>query len=225
MAAALERNGPIRCIFPVRTVRLLSRGGGAADRPAALGQRRDRPGDLAAPRSPLGCRLCGARCLDRHGVVELWRLDLAVVRGRAAVSVIAPLARGWHWSGSGNRTRSVSAKLARPVGPAGEAVMAEVFLLAVILVGVKGVGIGTVEVSWGLQVSWRSRAFAGILDLGLDCDGARCASLPSPSRDRKALKDGQMSSRRSSGPIGSFVSQGRETAPASSFRNSASPSA
>ena len=30
--------------------------------------------------------------------------------------------------------------------------MAEVFLLAVILVGIKGVGIGTVEVTWGLPV-------------------------------------------------------------------------
>ena len=34
----------------------------------------------------------------------------------------------------------------------GKLAMAEVFLLAVILVGIKGVGIGMVEVTWGLPV-------------------------------------------------------------------------
>jgi hypothetical protein len=34
----------------------------------------------------------------------------------------------------------------------GKLAMAEIFLLAVIIVGIKGVGIGQVEVSWGLHV-------------------------------------------------------------------------
>ena len=50
--------------------------------------------------------------------------------------------------------------------------MTEVFLLAVIIVGLKGVGIGTVEVSWGLQAFVAGgRAVARRLDLGVDRAG------------------------------------------------------
>ena len=67
-------------------------------------------------------------------------------------SVITPLVKGlalaWVWF----RLPMVRARtwLDR-LAVLGKLSMAEIFLLAVILVGIKGVGIGTVEISWGLQ--------------------------------------------------------------------------
>ena len=131
------------------------------------------------------------------GLVELWRLDLLLFAAVLLFSVIAPLAKGlalaWVW-------------FRLPVGQArgwldrlallGKLSMTEVFLLAVIIVGLKGVGIGTVEVSWGLQAFVLVVVLvARRLDLGVD---STCyPSAVARSRDRKALNDGQMSSRRS----------------------------
>lgn len=86
------------------------------------------------------------------GLAELWRLDLLLFAAVLLFSVVAPLAKGlalaWVWY----RTPLTRAKawLDR-LALLGKLSMAEIFLLAVILVGLKGVGIGTVEVSWGLQ--------------------------------------------------------------------------
>lgn len=92
------------------------------------------------------------------GLVELWRLDLVLFAAVLLFSVLAPLAKGaalvWAWyrvpptrAGVWLHRLAILGKLA----------MAEIFLLAVIIVGLKGVGIGKVEVSWGLH------AFAAVL--------------------------------------------------------------
>ena len=86
------------------------------------------------------------------GLVELWRLDLLLFAAVLLFSVITPLVKGlalvWVWFRLPIvRARTWLDRLAL----LGKLSMTEVFLLAVILVGIKGVGIGTVEVSWGLQ--------------------------------------------------------------------------
>ena len=86
------------------------------------------------------------------GLVELWRLDLLLFTVVLLFSVIAPLAKGmalaWVWFRMPvARARAWLDRLA----VLAKLSMAEVFLLAVILVGLKGVGIGIVEVRWGLQ--------------------------------------------------------------------------
>ena len=79
------------------------------------------------------------------GLIELWRLDLLLF------SVLAPLAKGgalvWVWH---RLPRARAAAALDHLALLGKLSMAEVFLLAVVLVGIKGVGVGTVEVSWGL---------------------------------------------------------------------------
>ena len=77
------------------------------------------------------------------GLVELWRLDLLLFAAVLLFSVLAPLAKGvalaWVWY----RARRPGAR----AGSTGwrcsaSCRMTEVFLLAVIIVGLKGVGIG-----------------------------------------------------------------------------------
>jgi uncharacterized paraquat-inducible protein A len=87
------------------------------------------------------------------GLAELWRLDLTLFAAVLLFSVVAPLAKGlllvWIWHRlPRDRTGPALDRLAL----LGKLSMAEVFLLAVILVGIKGVGVGTVEVTWGLPV-------------------------------------------------------------------------
>ena len=67
-------------------------------------------------------------------------------------SVLAPLAKSaalvWIWYRvPAPRARRLLDRLSL----LGKLAMTEVFLLAVILIGLKGVGIGSVEVSWGLH--------------------------------------------------------------------------
>ena len=54
--------------------------------------------------------------------------------------------------------------------------MTEVFLLAVIIVGLKGVGIGTVEVAWGLQVL----VLVVVLSLGASTWASATLAKPPP---------------------------------------------
>ena len=86
------------------------------------------------------------------GLVELWRLDLLLFAAVLLFSVLVPLVKGaalvWVWYQTPQRgVRRALDRLAL----LGKLAMAEVFLLAVILVWIKGVGIGTVEVTWGLE--------------------------------------------------------------------------
>ena len=85
------------------------------------------------------------------GLIELWRLDLLLFAAVLLFSVLAPLAKGgalvWVWH---RLPRARAAAALDHLALLGKLSMAEVFLLAVVLVGIKGVGVGTVEVSWGL---------------------------------------------------------------------------
>ncbi len=86
------------------------------------------------------------------GLAELWRLDWVLWAAVLVFSVLTPLAKGaalvWAWYRlPADQARRRLDRLA----VLGKLAMTEVFLLAVILVGLKGVGIGTVEVSWGLH--------------------------------------------------------------------------
>ena len=87
------------------------------------------------------------------GLGELWRLDRLLCLAVFLFSVLAPAVKGaalvWVWY-------RVPISRARPLldrlSLLSKLAMTEMFLLAVIIVGLKGVGIGTVETSWGLHV-------------------------------------------------------------------------
>jgi len=86
------------------------------------------------------------------GLAELWRLDLVLWAAVLVFSVLTPLAKSvalvWIWYRvPAPRARRLLDRLSL----LGKLAMTEVFLLAVILIGLKGVGIGSVEVSWGLH--------------------------------------------------------------------------
>jgi uncharacterized paraquat-inducible protein A len=108
------------------------------------------------------------------GLVELWRLDLALCAVVFFFSVLAPLVKGaalaWVWY---RVPRARAAHLLDRLSLLGKLAMAEVFLLAVVIVGIKGVGIGTVEVSWGLH------AFVGIVLLSFATSTWAWATLAS----------------------------------------------
>jgi paraquat-inducible protein A len=96
------------------------------------------------------------------GLVELWRLDLLLFFIVLVFSVIAPTLKlatslyVWHRV----PTERAAAWLER-LTLLGKLSMAELFLLALVIVGFKGVGIGRIEVAWGLH------AFAGVVLLSL----------------------------------------------------------
>ena len=85
------------------------------------------------------------------GLVELWRLDLMLFAAVLLFSVLAPLAKGlalvWVWH---RMPRTGAAQALDRLALLGKLSMTEVFLLAVIIVGIKGVGVGRVDVAWGL---------------------------------------------------------------------------
>jgi uncharacterized paraquat-inducible protein A len=85
------------------------------------------------------------------GLVELSRLDLPLCATVFFFSVLAPLAKGlalvWVWY---RVPGSRAVRLLGRLSLLAKLSMTEIFLLAVIIVGIKGVGIGTIEVSPGL---------------------------------------------------------------------------
>lgn len=88
-----------------------------------------------------------------NALVELWQLDLFLCAVVFFFSVLTPLLKSlalvWVWY-------RVPAVLARRrldrLALLGKLAMTEIFLLAVVIVGIKGVGIGKVEVSAGLHL-------------------------------------------------------------------------
>jgi paraquat-inducible protein A len=108
------------------------------------------------------------------GLIELWRLDLVLCAIVFFFSVLAPLVKGaalaWVWYRIPS-TRAVA--LLGRLSLLAKLSMTEIFLLAVVIVGIKGVGIGRVEVSAGLYgfafvlllsfaaSAWASSALAG----------------------------------------------------------------
>lgn len=86
------------------------------------------------------------------GLSELWRLDRLLCLVVFLFSVLTPVVKSvalvWVWYRLPvARARPLLDRLAL----LGKLAMTEVFLLAVIIVGLKGVGIGTVETDWGMQ--------------------------------------------------------------------------
>lgn len=87
------------------------------------------------------------------GLVELWRLDLFLFLVVLLFSVVTPLLKVgasllvWY------RVPAAGARRWLPrLALLGKLSMTELFLLAVVIVGFKGVGIGQVEVAWGLYL-------------------------------------------------------------------------
>ncbi|MFL5332909.1 MAG: paraquat-inducible protein A [Geminicoccaceae bacterium] len=86
------------------------------------------------------------------GLEELWRLDLLLCAVVFLFSVLTPLAKNaalvwvWYQAPLAHAPRQLDR-----LAVLGKLAMTEVFLLAVIIVGIKGVGIGRVEVAWGLH--------------------------------------------------------------------------
>jgi paraquat-inducible protein A len=109
------------------------------------------------------------------GLVELWRLDLVLCAAVFFFSVLAPLAKGaalvWVWY---RVAVERAGRLLDRLSLLGKLSMTEMFLLAVVIVGLKGVGIGTVEVSWGLH------AFVGTLVLSFAASTWAWAALARP---------------------------------------------
>lgn len=120
------------------------------------------------------------------GLAELWRLDLVLCLVVFFFSVAAPLAKSvalaWAWY----RCPLARARLwLDRLALLGKLAMTEIFLLAVVIVGLKGVGIGTVEVAWGLH------AFVAILLLSFLASTWAWASIAvsSPIIDRAGKTD------------------------------------
>jgi paraquat-inducible protein A len=114
------------------------------------------------------------------GLVELRRLDLVLCAAVFFFSVLAPLAKGvalaWVWY---RVPTARAARLLNRLSLLGKLSMTEMFLLAVVIVGLKGVGIGKVEVSWGLH------AFVSVLVLSFAASTwawAALARATQPSR-------------------------------------------
>ena len=109
------------------------------------------------------------------GLSELWRLDRLLWLVVLLFSVLAPAVKSgalvWVWYRLPlARARPLLDRLAL----LGKLAMTEVFLLAVIIVGLKGVGIGTVETSWGMQ------AFVAVVLLSFASSTWAWASLTGP---------------------------------------------
>ena len=86
------------------------------------------------------------------GLADLWRLDPLLCAVVFLFSVLTPLAKAaalvgvWYQPPLANARRQLDR-----LAILGKLAMTEVFLLAVVIVGIKGVGIGTVEIAWGLH--------------------------------------------------------------------------
>lgn len=106
------------------------------------------------------------------GLVELWRLDLFLWAVVFFFSVLTPLLKNaalvWVWY---RVPRARAAGLLDRLSLLAKLAMTEVFLLAVVIVGFKGVGIGKVEVSPGLY------AFVGLVLLSFGASTWASASL------------------------------------------------
>lgn len=87
------------------------------------------------------------------GLAELWRLDLFLFLVVLVFSVLTPLAKTASSLYVWYRLPLERARRQLPrLAILGKLSMAELFLLAVIIVGFKGVGVGRVETAWGLYV-------------------------------------------------------------------------
>ena len=94
------------------------------------------------------------------GLVALWDLDRLLFAVVLLCSVVAPVAKlvatlhVWY-----RAPLAAAPKALGRLALLGKLSMAELFLLAVVIVGFKGVGVGRIEVAWGLE------AFAAVVIL------------------------------------------------------------
>lgn len=85
------------------------------------------------------------------GLRELWGMDLVLFAAVLLFAVAAPVAKALAMTGLWYLAPAAAARRWLPrLAPLHKLAMAEVFLVAVVLVGFKGVGLGRVEVGWGL---------------------------------------------------------------------------
>lgn len=91
------------------------------------------------------------------GLLQLWSIDLVLFAIVLLFAVLMPAVKAiatlWVWYRVPLRDAPVWLER---LGVLAKLSMTEIFLLAVVIVGFKGVGIGTVDISWGLY------GFAGI---------------------------------------------------------------
>ena len=116
------------------------------------------------------------------GLAELWRLDLFLFLVVLVFSVLTPLAKTASTLYVWYRLPAVRARRQLPrLALLGKLSMTELFLLAVVIVGFKGVGVGRVETAWGLCL------FGGVvlasLGTSLWADKALRAAAAAPPRN------------------------------------------
>ena len=80
--------------------------------------------------------------------MSLWETEIALALLVALLALVAPLGKtlamaAIHFGYAGPRVASITAPLAKLA-------MADVFLIALYVVVIKGIGVGRVEVAWGL---------------------------------------------------------------------------
>ncbi len=107
------------------------------------------------------------------GVASLWETDAALAALVALFALAAPLAKGLATAAAlrGRAPRS----LVRWLPALGRLAMADVFLVAVYVVVVKGAGLATVETGWGLHL-FTALVLAGLALAHLVERSARCGA-------------------------------------------------
>ena len=117
------------------------------------------------------------------GLVELWRLDWPLFAAVLLFSVVAPLVKAvalvWVWY---RVPADRCGRLLDRLALLGKLAMTEVFLLAVIIVGLKGVGIGKVETAWGLPALVLATSASFAVSLWAMAALRAAATPPSPRR-------------------------------------------
>ncbi|MGR3468762.1 MAG: paraquat-inducible protein A [Shimia sp.] len=84
------------------------------------------------------------------GLQALWSTDVILALIVTALALVAPLVKVGGLALV--QFRLASRKLLRPLGIVGKLAMADVFLIALYVVVLKGIGVGRVEVAWGLYL-------------------------------------------------------------------------
>ncbi|SEA14380.1 paraquat-inducible protein A [Rubrimonas cliftonensis] len=107
------------------------------------------------------------------GVAALWETDAALAVVVALFALAAPLAKGLATAAA---LRGLAPRrLTRWLPALGRLAMADVFLVAVYVVVVKGVGLATVETGWGLHL-FTALVLAGLALAHLVERSARCSA-------------------------------------------------
>lgn len=105
------------------------------------------------------------------GLIELWRLDRLLFAAVLLFSVVTPALKAalglWLWY---RAPKPIARRWCGRLALLGKLSMTEVFLVAVALVGFKGVGLGRVETAWGLW--WLTAVVLAAMALSLRLEWA-----------------------------------------------------